>query len=177
MLSDAFLSYADALARGAVPVEHRGDDEILTPDAIDVAQALDTALDSSDPGATIESLAPATPTYLALREALRKMHAGSAADHKGAANHLEAIEVNLERNRWLPRALPSDRAWVNVADQQLTFYRDDLPVFFTRVVVGEDPKHNQTPEFHAMIDASFFNPPWVIPKDIVAAEILPKIAP
>jgi murein L,D-transpeptidase YcbB/YkuD len=43
------------------------------------------------------------------------------------------------------------------------------------VVVGEDVRRNQTPEFRAAIDASFFDPPWVIPKDIVDAEIMPKI--
>src|SRR5579859_1625429 len=31
LLSDAFLSYADALARGAMPVKRRSDDEALTP--------------------------------------------------------------------------------------------------------------------------------------------------
>ena len=31
LLSDAFLSYADALARGAMPIEERMDDEDLTP--------------------------------------------------------------------------------------------------------------------------------------------------
>src|SRR5207253_4022334 len=31
LLSDAFLSYADALSRGAVPIENRFDDEDLTP--------------------------------------------------------------------------------------------------------------------------------------------------
>ncbi len=43
LLSDAFLSYADALARGAVPVERRKDDEVLAPEPIDVAAALDDA--------------------------------------------------------------------------------------------------------------------------------------
>jgi murein L,D-transpeptidase YcbB/YkuD len=176
LFSDAFLSYADALARGAMPVEHRDDDKVLTPGPIDVAAALDAALDSPDPGASIETLAPATPTYLALREALRKYRSGAAPDHKAAPSHLQTIEVNLERQRWLPRSLPADRAWVNVADQQLTLYLDERPVFTTRVAVGEDVRHSQTPEFRAAIDASFFNPPWVVPADIVKAEILPKIA-
>ncbi len=176
LLSDAFLSYADALARGAVPVERRGDDEVLTPDPVDVAAALDAALDSPDPGASIEALAPSTPTYLALRQALRRERADVAAGHKGATNRLQTIEVGLERQRWLPRSLPADRAWVNVADQQLTLYLADRPVFTTRVAVGEDVRRSQTPEFRATIDASFFNPPWVVPKDIVTAEILPKIA-
>ena len=169
LLSDAFLSYADALARGAMPVERRSDDKILAPAPVDVAAALDAALDTPDPGASIEALAPDTPTYIALRQALRKARSGPASDH------LRTIVVNLERQRWLPRPLPPDRAWVNVADQQLELYRDDRPVFSTRVVVGEDVRRNQTPEFSAAIDASFFNPPWVIPADIVTNEIAPKI--
>ena len=55
LLSNAFLSYADALARGAVPVERRRDDETLTPEPIDVAAALDAAIGSPDPAAAIEA--------------------------------------------------------------------------------------------------------------------------
>ena len=172
--SDAFLSYADALARGAVPIERRSDAEVLTPGPVDVPAALDAAMDSHDPGAKIESLAPHTPSYLALRQALRTTRQ-AASSRKVPAGRLQTIEVGLERLRWLPRSLPPDRAWVNAADEHLTLYRGGRPVFTTRVVVGEDIKHNQTPEFRATIDAGFFDPPWVIPKDIVANEILPKI--
>ena len=175
LLSDSFLSYSDALARGAVPVERRRDDETLTPAPIDVAAELDGAIASPDPGASIEALAPTTGTYRALRQALSSYRAAAAAGHQFPPDRLQTIEVNLERQRWLPRAMPPDRAWVNVADQRLTLYRVDQPVFSTRVVVGEDVRRNQTPEFRADIDASFFNPPWVIPKDIVASEVLPKI--
>ncbi len=176
LLSDAFLSYADALARGAVPVERRRDDETLTPEPIDVTAVLDAAIDNPDPGATIEALAPATPTYRALRQALQKYRSAASAGDKAAMNRVRTIEVNLERQRWLPRPLPADRAWVNVADERLVLYRADQPVFSTRIVVGEDIQRNQSPEFRATIDASFFNPPWVIPSDIVAREILPKIS-
>jgi len=176
VLSDAFLSFADALARGAVPVERRRDDETLTPGPIDVAAALDAAIDSPDPGAAIETLAPATPTYRALRQALQKYRSAASAGDKAAINRVRTIEVNLERQRWLPRPLPATRVWVNVADERLVLYRADQPVFSTRVVVGEDVQRNQSPEFRATIDASFFNPPWVVPSDIVAREILPKIS-
>ncbi len=112
LLSDAFLTYADALARGAVPVERRRDDESLTPGPIDGVAALDHAIRSPDPAAVIERLAPTTPTYLALRQALRMYRSGGGAK----ADRLRTIEVNLERQRWLPRSLPADRVWVNVAD-------------------------------------------------------------
>ncbi|MGA9866184.1 MAG: L,D-transpeptidase family protein [Acetobacteraceae bacterium] len=175
LLSDAFLSYADALARGAVPVEHRRDDETLTPGPVDAAAALDAAIGSPDPAAVIEALAPTTPTYRALREALRMYRSGAPAGDKATPNRLRTIEVNLERQRWLPRPLPADRAWVNIADERLTLYRANQPVFSTRVVVGQDVARNQSPEFRTMIDAVIFNPPWVVPADIAKAEILPKL--
>jgi murein L,D-transpeptidase YcbB/YkuD len=168
LLSNAFLSYADALARGVVPVERRKDNETLTPGPIDVAAALDAAIDNPDPGAAIEALAPTTPTYRLLRQALQEARAGKAA------SRLREIAVNLERERWLPRRLPADRVWVNAADQRLVMYRDDQPVFSTRVVVGQTEKRNQSPEVQASIEAIWFNPPWVVPDDIARDEILPK---
>jgi murein L,D-transpeptidase YcbB/YkuD len=175
ILSDAFLAYADALARGAVPVEHRKDDQVLAPDPVDVAAVLDDAIDGPDAGRVIESLAPTTPTYRALRQALQTERSGSLANSNASTNRLRTIEVNLERQRWLPRHLPASRAWVNVADERLVLYREDQVVFSTRVVVGEDVERNQSPEFRATIDASFYNPPWVVPADITKAEILPKL--
>ena len=166
VLSDAFLSYADALARGVMPVERRRDDQALTPTPIDVAAALDAAIASPDPAGAIEALAPATPTYRLLRQAL-------AAGNPSAAR-AQAIKVNLERERWLPRHLPPDRVWVNAADERLVLYRDDQPIFSTRVIVGQDDDRNQSPEFQATIDGVLFNPPWNIPQYIATEEILPK---
>jgi murein L,D-transpeptidase YcbB/YkuD len=174
LLADAFLSYADALARGIMPIERRRDDEALTPEPIDVAAALDAAIGSPDPAAAIEALAPTTPTYRLLRQALQNFRAGNPGGGKTAAPRLREIEVNLERERWLPRRLPADRVWVNVADERLVLYRDDRPVFSTRVIVGQDERRNQSPEFRATIDGILFNPPWNIPNDIATNEILPK---
>jgi murein L,D-transpeptidase YcbB/YkuD len=176
LLSDAVLSYADALARGAVPVERRKDDEVLTPEPVDVAAVLDDALDAPDPARVIEALAPTSPSYRMLRLALQAVRGANPAASRGLSDRLRTIEVNLERQRWLPRELPASRAWVNVADERLVLYRADKPVFSTRVVVGEDVLQNQSPEFSATIDASFYNPPWVIPADITKAEILPKLS-
>jgi len=173
VLSDAFLSYAGALAHGVMPVELRRDDETLTPGPVDVTAALDAVIDSPDPAAAIEALAPATPTYLALRQALLN-RAGVPASGKTAAARLRAIQVNLERERWLPRPLPPDRVWVNVADERVTLYRDDQPIFSTKVIVGQDELRNQSPEFEVAMSGVLFNPPWNIPPDITTNEILPK---
>jgi murein L,D-transpeptidase YcbB/YkuD len=174
LLSDAFLSYADALARGVMPIERRRDDETLTPAPIDVAAALDAAIASPDPAAAIEALAPTTPTYRLLRQALQNVHTGFLVGGTAATTRSREIAVNLERERWLPRRLPADRVWVNVADQRLEFYRDDRVVFSSRVIVGQEERRNQSPEFQAVIERISFNPAWNIPDYIATEEILPK---
>ena len=175
LLSDAFLSYADALAHGVTPIERRRDDEALRPEPIDAAAALDAAISTPNPAEAIEALAPTTPTYRLLRRALQNSEAGLPVGGKTAAtSRLRTIEVNLERERWLPRRLSPDRVWVNVADERLVLYRGDRPAFSTKVIVGQDEQRNQSPEFQATINAIYFNPPWNIPADIARDEILPK---
>jgi murein L,D-transpeptidase YcbB/YkuD len=194
VLSDAILAYADALARGAVPIEIRMDDEDLTPEPVNLAATLENAINSPDPAAAIEALAPNSPAYAALRRALLAYRSG-AADPEAARiaadrsnprpprqlspeatteGRLRQIAVNLERQRWLPRNLPADRIWVNTANAQLVLYRNNQPVYTTRVVVGEVDK--QTPEFYTTIDSLLFNPPWNVPYSIATQEILPKLA-
>jgi murein L,D-transpeptidase YcbB/YkuD len=185
VLSDAFLSYADALARGAVPIEERMDDEDLAPEPVDIAAVLDSAIASPNPGAMIEALAPNSATYLALRRALPAYQAAAAAERgapqaihasedRSAEARLRKIIVNLERQRWLPRHLPANRVWVNIASARLVLYRDNKSSFSTRVVVGEIDK--QTPELQSTITSLLFNPPWNVPYSIAQKEILPKLS-
>ncbi len=190
LLSDAFLAYADALARGAVPVGERDDNEDLTPPPIDVVAVLDDAISASDPAKVIEALGPTTPEYLAMRQAYASYLALAASGGRGArfgAHGREArigvaealqrarqIAINLERLRWLPRDMPADRLVVDATISQLQLFRGDRPVFTTRVVVGEFDK--QTPELQSIIKYILFNPPWNIPPSIVRKEILPKLS-
>ncbi len=69
LLSDAVLAYADALARGAMPVEARVDILDLSPGAIDIVAAVDAVIASPDPAAALAALAPRTAEYAALRGA------------------------------------------------------------------------------------------------------------
>jgi murein L,D-transpeptidase YcbB/YkuD len=187
VLSDAFLSYADALSRGVLPIEERLDDEDLAPEPVDVTAVLDAAIVSPDPAEVIEALAPSSAEYAAMRRAYAEYRATAAArtvrgksehaplDHAAAAERrARQLAVNLERLRWLPRSMPADRIVVNAAIARLQLFRDDRPMFTTRVVVGETDK--QTPEFQSTIGDVLFNPPWNIPRSIAQTEILPKLA-
>ena len=188
LLSDAFLSYADALARGAMPIEERMDDEDLTPEPVDIIQVVDSAIAAPDPARVIEALAPVSAEYEIMRRAYAEYRA-IALGAQGVRNktvrtsperpaaiepRLRQLVVNLERLRWLPRQMPQDRVVVNAAIARLQLFRDDRPIFTTRVVVGETDK--QTPELQSTINDVLFNPPWNIPRSIAQKEILPKLA-
>ncbi len=192
LLSDATLSYADALSRGAVPIEQRFDDEDLRPEPVDVAAVLDAAIESPDPAKAIEALAPSSPEYRAMLRAYAQYRAAAegggqataadarkktvrAADGNRAAAEKRArlLQINLERLRWLPRQMPPDRVVVNTAIAELRLYRDNRPVFTTRVIVGQTDK--QTPELESTISTVLFNPPWNVPRSIFEEEILPKL--
>jgi murein L,D-transpeptidase YcbB/YkuD len=188
LLSDAFLSYADALARGAMPIEERMDDEDLTPEPVDIVAVIDAAIAASDPAKVIEALAPASAEYEAMRRAYAEYRAialgppgprtktGRPPLERPAAAEprIRQLVVNLERLRWLPRQIPRDRVVVNAAIARLQLFRDDRPIFTTRVVVGETDK--QTPELQSTINDVLLNPPWNIPRSIAQKEILPKLA-
>lgn len=186
LLSDAFLSYADALSRGAMPIEERADDEDLTPEPVDVIAVLDAAIADPDPSKVIEALAPSSSEYRAMRHAYAQYltlaagersargRRGSAEKAASAEKRARQVAINLERLRWLPRHMPPDRVVVNAAIARIQLFHDDRPVLTTRVVVGELGK--QTPEFQSTIDSVLFNPPWNIPQSIALKEILPKLA-
>jgi L,D-transpeptidase YcbB len=190
LLSDAILAYADALARGAMPVDERREEEDLQPAPVDVVAVIDAAISAPDPGQAIAALAPSSPEYRAMLDAYaeyvvvassagRTPETGSIAQapRVGVAEALRRarqIAVNLERLRWLPRELPPDRIVVDATVAQLQLFRDNVPVFTTRVVVGESDK--QTPELQSTVRDVLFNPPWNIPPSIARKEILPKLA-
>jgi murein L,D-transpeptidase YcbB/YkuD len=69
LLSDAFLGYAEALARGVMTSEAKTDDEDLNPAPVDVVAVLGSALTSANPETTITDLAPKTADYAALQHA------------------------------------------------------------------------------------------------------------
>jgi murein L,D-transpeptidase YcbB/YkuD len=186
MISDAVLGFADALARGAVPPEERPSTWALKPGPVDPLANVGKVLAAADPVQAIEALAPQTPEYAALQRAYREAHAPAApaapapAGGRGRpvayvpnAERVKRIAVALERERWLPRQLPATRIWVNTEDAHLDFYQDDRKVFSTRVVVGQPDK--QTPEFETHTPSVLFNPPWYVPRSIIAKEIMPKL--
>ena len=82
------------------------------------------------------------------------------------------IIANMERWRWLPPVLPTDRIQVNVAAAILTVFHADTPVMSMRAVTGRPG--DETPMLSSKIESIVLNPPWNVPSTIAARELFPK---
>ena len=82
------------------------------------------------------------------------------------------ILANMERWRWLPAELPTDRIQVNVAAAILTVFHADTPVLSMRAVTGRPG--DETPMLTSKIESIVLNPPWNVPSTIAAKELWPK---
>jgi murein L,D-transpeptidase YcbB/YkuD len=97
-----------------------------------------------------------------------------AALNASAQQKLRTIELNMERLRWLPRALPDTRIEVNIPTADLVYYENGAPKLTMRVIVGT--RRNMTPNAVATIGAVTLNPAWKVPASIARDEILPLAA-
>jgi murein L,D-transpeptidase YcbB/YkuD len=91
-----------------------------------------------------------------------------------AEARVDQIIANMERWRWAPTVMPTDRVQVNIAAAILTLFRGDAPVLSMRAVAGRVTDH--TPMLQSMIHNIVFNPPWNVPASIAAKELWPKEA-
>ena len=82
------------------------------------------------------------------------------------------ILANMERWRWLPAELPTDRIQVNVAAAILTVFHADTPVLSMRAVTGRPG--DETPMLTSQVQSIVFNPPWNVPSTIATRELWPK---
>jgi murein L,D-transpeptidase YcbB/YkuD len=129
LLSDAFLGYAEALARGEVATESRTDDEDLTPGPVDIVAALDSALTSPDPEAAINGLAPKTADYAALRHAYARYRAIAKAGgwphlpEKEAADRTHLLQQRLAAEGYLPAGYATN-AFDGQTDQALKKFQE-----------------------------------------------------
>jgi murein L,D-transpeptidase YcbB/YkuD len=93
-----------------------------------------------------------------------------------AAYRLGQIAANLERDRWMPRALGSRYIIVNVPAFQLTAFDSGQKALEMKVIVGEEYEDKATPVFADSMETVVFRPYWNITPDIQAKETAPKIA-
>ena len=134
--------------------------------------------------ATIAAIA--NPSVNDVRDAVKRFQAlnGLAQDGRVRGETLAALNVtaaarvaqiaaNLERWRWLPQRFEDRYVAVNVPDQSVQFVRNGAAILTSRVIVGR--KASPTPITRTQIVAAVVNPPWNIPGDIAARDLLPQL--
>jgi murein L,D-transpeptidase YcbB/YkuD len=122
-----------------------------------------------------------------LREALRRFQGryGLARTAAFSSDTVEAlnqpvsdrvlqIEANMERWRWLPRDPDSRYIEVNTPDASLKVVEDGKIILTSPVVLGR--RDWATPILATKAEGIIVNPPWHVPQEVAAAEILPKLA-
>lgn len=85
---------------------------------------------------------------------------------------IRALELNLERWRWLPRELGDPHLRVNIPGFDLVGFAGGAAGLHMRVVAGREVR--RTPVFSSGLDRIVFNPDWNIPRRIAVEDILPK---
>lgn len=93
-----------------------------------------------------------------------------------AQYRLEQIAANLERYRWMPRALGSRYIIVNVPEFRLEAYDSGQKQLEMKVIVGQEYEDKATPVFSDSMEYVVFRPYWNVTPDIAAKEIWPKVA-
>jgi murein L,D-transpeptidase YcbB/YkuD len=161
--TERFRHLARDYTQGHVGPEDRLSWFIAGPTLSDeAADALMTrALAERRIGPVLAELLPTDARYLRLRAALSSSSKDPAA--------LQTIRVNMERWRWLPRALGARRIEVNAPSYTLTLTSDGRIVSTHKVIVGKPS--TPTPQFSAVATGMILNPWWEIPESIVAESV------
>jgi murein L,D-transpeptidase YcbB/YkuD len=86
---------------------------------------------------------------------------------------IDQIRVNLERARWVMHEIQGEFVLVNVAGFDVSYFRDNEPIWTSKVIVGRP--YRETPTFKSLITYVVFNPTWTIPPTILVKDKLPMI--
>ncbi len=86
---------------------------------------------------------------------------------------IDQIRATLERCRWVMQDLAERFVLVNVAGYRLAVVDREVPIWETRVIVGD--RFTQTPSFRADMRTIVLNPTWTIPPGIMKKEIGPAM--
>ena len=180
-LVDALATYRAIVAEGGWPSISAGSE----PPAAGSDQrlkAVKTRLAFEDAELAVNR----NPSNDAIHEAIKKFQRRHGLEADGqigpgtlaalnvpASTRVQQITANMERWRWLPRTFESRYVRVDVPNQSVEFVRDGEILLTSRVIVGR--KDSPTPILRTMIKSIVANPPWNIPGDIAANQILPKL--
>jgi murein L,D-transpeptidase YcbB/YkuD len=93
-----------------------------------------------------------------------------------AEYRLAQVAANLERYRWMPRALGNRYIIVNVPQFHLEAHDSGQKALEMKVIVGQEYEDKATPVFSDSMEFVIFRPYWNIPDAIANKEVWPKVS-
>ncbi len=165
--TETFLLLATHLRDGRTPnaarkqwfmVDSDADAEPLLP-------LLQTALNAGSIRETLAALNPIHPDFAVLKASLAKAKAPADAN---------AIRVNMERWRWMPRALGERYVVSNVPEYLTRVVHGGTIIATHKAVVGK--ASTATPQLNPMATGIIVNPTWTLPRSIINEGIGATIA-
>lgn len=165
--TDNFLLLATHLRDGRTPNAARKQWFMVDSDADSepLLSLLATALATDTIAETLAALDPVHPDFAVLKAALK------AAKTPADAN---AIRVNMERWRWMPRDLGSRYVVSNVPEYLTRVVHDGATIATHKAVVGK--ASTPTPQLNPMATGIIVNPNWTLPRSIINEGIGATIA-
>lgn len=128
----------------------------------------------------------AAPYDEALQEAVKRFQRRHGLDEDGAVTpavvaelnvpleqRIRALELNLERWRWLPRDPGTRFMVVNIPEMRLQVWENGQVPLSMRVIVGK--RDTPTPIFNDEMTHIVFSPYWNVPPGIAQEETLPSL--
>ncbi|MBN8846016.1 MAG: L,D-transpeptidase family protein [Sphingomonadales bacterium] len=165
--TDSFLLVATHLRDGRTPNAARKQWFMTDSDAqtTPLIALLTSALVSGTIPEALVGLDPVHPNFAVLKAALKSTKTPVDAN---------AIRVNMERWRWMPRDLGDRYVVSNVPEYLTRVIHDGTTIATHKAVVGKAA--TPTPQLNPMATGIIVNPTWTLPKSIIAEGIGATIA-
>ncbi|MEA2028510.1 MAG: L,D-transpeptidase family protein, partial [Campylobacterota bacterium] len=110
-------------------------------------------------------LLPLHDRYISLIHLLRQYK-----NQKKSKKKIQAIIVNLDKTKLYPSSFESEYVEINIPDYRLRYYKDDMRLFRTNIVVGKISR--PTPMFDDYIKYVVLNPTWTIPDSLIKKDLI-----
>ena len=164
--TDSFLLLATHLRDGRTPNAARKQWFMVDDDAdhMPLVSMLTSALLAGSIPETLAGLDPVHPDFAALKASLATAKPADA----------NAIRVNMERWRWMPRDLGQRYIVSNVPEYLTRVIHDGTIIATHKAVVGK--ASTATPQLNPMATGIIVNPTWTLPRSIINEGIGATIA-
>ncbi|MBB6427709.1 L,D-transpeptidase family protein [Sphingopyxis sp. JAI128] len=165
--TDTFLLLATHLRDGRTPNAARKQWFMVDSDAESepLLSLLAGALGAGTVSETLATLDPVHPDFAALKASLAKAKTPAEAN---------AIRVNMERWRWMPRNLGERYVVSNVPEYLTRVVHGGTVIATHKAVVGKNA--TPTPQLNPMATGIIVNPTWTLPRSIINEGIGATIA-